>query len=184
MYRRQRIYHQIMKKMKDMKNLALVVGLCIGLAACNPNTEKIQNENIKLVKSYVKAVEDLDFNAMSNFLADDYLGMGPSYGDTIGKNAAIESWKSNVTNLYEKIHYNRSRFVAVTIPDGENKGEWVGNWAELTIVYKNGRGTVTIWANTNYQVENSRIVKTITFYNEADALRQLGYKIVAPGNGQ
>jgi hypothetical protein len=161
-----------------MKNLIILLGICIGLSACTSNTEKIQNENINLVKSYVKAVEELDFEAMENFLADNYLGMGPSYGDTIAKNEAIENWRWNVENLYEKIHYTRSRFAAVTIPDGENKGEWVANWAELNIVYKNGIGSVTLWANTNYLIENGKIVRSLTFYNEADALRQLGYKMV------
>ena len=165
-----------------MKNLIIIAGIFICLAACTSGTDKLENENVELVKSYVKAVENLDYDAMGAFLADDYLGMGPSYGDTVNKEQAIENWKSNVQNLYESIHYDRSKFVAVTIPDGENKGEWVASWAELTIVYKNGRGTVTIWANTNYLVGNGKIVKSLTFYNEADALRQLGYKIVPGGN--
>jgi hypothetical protein len=167
-----------------MKNLILLVAMGICLASCTSISEKKKNENIGLVKSYVKAVENLDFDAMEKFLADNYLGMGPSYGDSIGKSDAIENWKSHINNLYKSIHYNRSRFAAVTIPDGDNKGEWVGSWAELTIVYKDNRGTVTIWANTNYLIENGKIARTITFYNEADALRQLGYKIVPPGDGE
>ncbi|HOW25598.1 MAG TPA: hypothetical protein PK711_07995 [Bacteroidales bacterium] len=64
----------------------------------------------------------------------------------------------------------------MTIPEGDNKGEWVANWAELRIVCKNDRGSVTIWANTNYLIENGKIAKSITYYNEADALLQLGYR--------
>ena len=164
-----------------MKNLILLVGMSICLVACTSTTEKKQSENIELVKSYIKSVEDMDFEGMGKFLDENYLGMGPSYGDSIRKNEAVENWKWNVTNLYEKIHYNRSKFVSVTIPEGDNKGEWVANWAELNIVYKNG-GSVTLWANTNYMIENGKIAKSITFYNEADALRQLGYKIV-PAEG-
>jgi hypothetical protein len=170
--------------MKDMKNLVILLGLSICLAACTSISEKRQDENINLVKSYVKAVEELDYKAMEDFLADDYLGIGPSHGDSIRKDQAVENWKSHVENLYEKIQYTRSKFAAVTIPEGPNKGEWVANWAELNIVYKNGRGSVTILANTNYLIENGKISKSLTFYNEADALRQLGYKIVPPGNGQ
>lgn len=164
-----------------MKNLILYIIISICLVACTSPAEKKQNENIGLVKSYVQAVEEMDFQAMEKFLDDNYLGLGPSYGDSIGKNEAVENWKSYVENLYEGIHYNRSRYVSVTIPDGENKGEWVANWAELTIDYKNDRGSVTIWANTNYLIENGKILRSLTFYNEADALRQLGYKIVPPG---
>lgn len=165
-----------------MKNLIIISAICICLAACTSSTEKMKSANIELVKSYIQAVENLDFDAMGKFLADNYLGMGPSYGDSINKAQAVENWKSNVENLYEKIHYNRSKFAAVTIPDGDNKGEWVANWAELTIVYKNGRGSVTIWANTDYLIENGKIVKSLTLYNEADALRQLGYKMVPAGD--
>ena len=163
-----------------MKNLILFAVISICLFACTPPADNKQSENIDLVKSYVKSVEDLNFEGMGKFLDDNYIGMGPSYGDTIRKKEAIENWKENVASLYEKIHYNRSRFVAVTIPDGDNKGEWVANWAELNIVYKNNKGSVTIWANSTYQVENGKILKSFTFYNEADALRQLGYTIVPP----
>jgi hypothetical protein len=111
-------------------------------------------------------------------LDENYLGLGPSYGDSINKAEAVENWKSNVENLYEKISYTRSRFSSATIPDGENKGEWVTNWAELNIVYKNGKGSVIIWANTNYLIQDGKILKSLTLYNEADAMRQLGYKMI------
>lgn len=64
------------------------------------------------------------------------------------------------------------------ITDGPNKGDWVANWAELKIDYKHGKGSVTIWANSNYRVENGKIVESLTFYNEADVLRQLGYEFI------
>ena len=93
-------------------------------------------------------------------------------------------WKWCVENLYEKITYTRSRFAAVTIPDGDNKGEWVSNWAELNIVFKNNDRKVMIWANTNYLIENGKIKRSFTFYNEADVLRQLGFVVVLPGGAQ
>ena len=161
-----------------MKNLIILALLAIGIAACTSNNAKQQDDNVELVKSYVKAVEELNFEAMGNFLDVNYLGMGPSYGDSIGKMEAVENWKWCVENLYEKITYNRSRFAPVSIPDGDNKGEWVGTWAELNIVFKDSIGTVTIWANTNYLIENGKIKRSLTFYNEADVLRQLGFVMV------
>lgn len=163
-----------------MKNLVILAVLVTGLFACTSNIVKKKQENVELVKSYVTAVENLDFEAMGNYLDVNYLGMGPSYGDSIGKMDAVENWKWCVENLYEKITYNRSRFAAVTIPDGDNKGEWVANWAELNIDFKNGIGNVTVWTNTNYLIENGKIKRSFTFYNEADVLRQLGFVIVLP----
>ena len=162
-----------------MKYLFLLAGIALFLGGCASGSDKVNTENIELVNKYIKAVEEMDFEAMGEYLDENYMGLGPSYGDTIYKQQAVENWKENVTNLYKKIHYNKSKSAAVNIPDGINKGNWVGNWAELAIEYQNG-GSVTIWANTDYLVENGKIIRSWTFYNEADALRQLGYKIVAP----
>lgn len=164
-----------------MKNLIILAAMVFGLFACTSNKAKQQAENVELVKSYVTAVENLDFEAMGNYLDVNYIGIGPSFGDSIGKMEAVENWKWCVENLYEKIHYNRSRFAAVTVPDGDNKGEWVGTWAELNIVFKDSIGSATILANTNYLIENGKIKRSITFYNEADVLKQLGMIFVYPG---
>ena len=160
-----------------MKKYIILTALVAGLFACTPNDTKKQAENVEVVKNYVAAVEKLDFESMDKFLDDKYMGLGPSYGDTIYKDQAIENWKYYVEHLYEKIQYTRSQIAPVTIAEGDAKGEWVANWAELHIVFKEG-GEANIWANTNYQIENGKIVRSLTLYNEADALRQLGYQIV------
>lgn len=148
------------------------------LFACGTNNHEA---NIAVVKQYVDAVEALDYNAMENLLAENYEGYGPSVGDSINREAAVEGWKKNVAELYDKIEYSRSQYAGVTIPEGPNQGEWVANWAELKIDFKDGE-SVTIWANTNYKVENGKITKTITFYNEADVLEQLGFVFIDPDN--
>lgn len=148
------------------------------LLACGKDPHEA---NIAVVKQYVSAVESLDYSAMEILLADTYEGYGPSVGDTIHRDAAVESWKKNVAELYDKIEYTRSQFAGVTIADGPNQGDWVANWAELRINFKDGE-SVTIWTNTNYKVENGKIVKTLTFYNEADVLEQLGYVFIDPDN--
>ena len=163
-----------------MKNLAFVLLLLPFLVSCTSESNNSQ-KNIALVEKYVEAVENLDYNAMASLLDEDYIGLGPSYTDSIGKEQAIASWKYNVENLYEKIQYKKSQNATVTIKEGYNKGEWVSSWSELFITYKNNE-TIVIWANTVYKVENNKIVKSLTFYNEADALRQLGYVFINPND--
>ena len=158
-----------------MRYLILVLLLSL-FTGCGKDDHSAKN--IALIEKYVQAVQSKDFEGFSSALDDNYLGLGPSYGDSIRKPAAVANWKENITNLYENITYNKSRNAAFTITEGDNQGEWVSNWAELTITYKNEGGSVTIWANTIYQIENDKIVKSFTFYNEADALRQLGYVFI------
>lgn len=164
--------------MKKLLYLTLLLPLMLSCSSMGDNSEK----NLALVEKYIAGVENMDYDVMESILADDYLGLGPSIGDSIGKAQTVENWKLNVETLYEKIEYQRSRNTAVTVTTGDNQGEWVSNWAELYIEYKNDRGAVTIWANTIYEIENMQIVKSYTFYNEADALRQLGYVFYNPND--
>ena len=164
--------------MKKIKKLFFALLLLPFLMSCTSESNKSE-KNIALVERYVEAVENLDYNTMASLLDDQYIGLGPSFTDSIGKEQAVESWKYNVENLYEKIKYERSQNAAVTIKEGYNKGEWVSSWSELFITYKTGE-TVYIWANTVYKIENNKIVKSFTFYNEADVLKQLGYVFINP----
>jgi len=163
-----------------MKKLFITFLVLPFLMSCSSDNGKSE-KNIQLVKNYIQAVEDMDYTTMASLLDENYYGYGPSYGDSIGKKEALEYWKQNANNLYRSIKYNKSRNVAVNIKTGENKGEWVSNWGELHIVYKNGK-EVTLWANTIYKIKNNKIVKSYTFYNEADALRQMGYVFINPEN--
>ena len=162
-----------------MKRLLFALCLYPLLLGCSNHNKKVE-EDIALVNNYVAAVENLDYDAMSRYLDDNYIGVGPSYGDTIRKEQVIAYWKDNIKNLYEKIKYERSKTIAVVATEGPNKGEWVSNWALLKIDYKENRGSVTLWANTVYQVENGKIFRSFTFYNEADAMSQLGYVFLHP----
>lgn len=162
--------------MKKMKQAIFLFSLLVLVTSC---TSKINTseKNEELIKSYVAAVQHNDLETMTSLLDDNYIGLGPSIGDSIDKKGAIENWQYNLENLYESIHYNKSRIISVNVPDGENKGEWVSNWAELTIVYKLGDQAV-IWTNSVYQIAHGKIIKSYTFYNEADVYRQLGFGFI------
>lgn len=163
-----------------MKHSIFIILVLIAFG-CNTNNNR-HEKNISIVEKYVKSVEALDYKTMDVLLADDYIGLGPSAYDSIGKEAALESWKKNIETLYQSIKYTRSQYAGITIKEGNNKGDWVSTWAELNIEYKNEKGAVTIWANTNYLIKNDKIVKSYTFYNEADVLRQLGYVFINPND--
>lgn len=144
------------------------------LIGCN-QPHKSSKENLALIEKYVQSVEDMDYTTMESLLAENYMGYGPSITDSINKEDAVASWKYNVNHIYEKIEYLKSKNATILVDSGDNKGDWVSNWAELHIVFKSDQSDVTILANTIYQIENGQIVKSISFYNEADVLEQLGY---------
>lgn len=163
-----------------MKKILLLPAFIVFLYSSCSNEVDNDAKNIAIVDGYVNAVQKLDYSLMDTFLADNYIGYGPSANDSINKSNAANQWKSNVDLVYEKIEYKKSRSIAVTVPDGENAGEWVANWALLEITFKDSKEKVTILANTVYKIEEDKISKSYTFYNEADALEQLGYIFINP----
>lgn len=170
-----------------MRRLFLFAAISFSIAACNssenkPATSDKSAENLAIADKYRHAVESKDVTIMDSLLAENYIGYGPSVGDSVTKAQAIDNWKTEVANLYESIEYTRSQTLPVTVPDGPVAGDWVSNWALLTIKYKDGRGPVQVWVNAAYKIENGKIVRSRTFYNEADVLRQLGYVFVMPEN--
>jgi hypothetical protein len=163
-----------------MKPLIVLAIISITLFACTSSADKKEKANLAIAQKYMQAIETKNVAIMDSLLADNYIGYGPSVGDSTNKEQAILNWKDNAENLYESIEYTRSKELAVTVKEGEAVGDWVLNWAYLTIKYKVGNVPVHLWVNVVYRIENGKIVLSRTFYNEADVLRQLRYMINPP----
>jgi len=163
-----------------MKQLLSFIAISITLLSCASNAHNKEHELLAIGKKYMEAVETKNVALMDSLLSPNYIGYGPSVGDSTTKEGALASWTYNAENLYESYVYTRHKELAVTVTEGTGIGDWVLNWAHLTIKYKDGRGPINLWVNAIYRVENGKIVESRTFYNEADALRQLGYSFVAP----
>jgi ketosteroid isomerase-like protein len=165
-----------------MKQISFLAAIIISLFSCTAPGNNHEEENLAIANRYMEAVETGNLATMDSLLADNYMGYGPSAADSTNKAAALESWKYNADNLYESIKYTRHQNIAVTVKEGQQAeaGDWVSNWAYLTIKYKDGRGPVNVWVNAVYKIENGKIVRSRTFYNEADVLRQLNYTIEPP----
>ena len=61
-----------------MKYLFLLAGIALFLGGCASASDKVNAENIELVNKYIKAVEEMDFEAMGEYLDENYMGLGPS----------------------------------------------------------------------------------------------------------
>jgi ketosteroid isomerase-like protein len=156
----------------------IIVTISVCIFSCSDRAANKEKENLAIAEKYMEAVETSNVGTMDSLLADNYVGYGPSVGDSTNKRDAIAAWKNNTENLYESFKYTRHKEMAVTVKEGDALGDWVLNWAYLTIKYKDGRGPINLWVNAVYRIEDGKIVQSRTFYNEADALRQLGYSFV------
>jgi len=164
-----------------MKKIIFSLLLLTIMIACSSTNKKTASNKL-LIEKYVQAVENKDTATMDSLMDANYWGFGPSVGDSVNKTDAIGNWKNNIENLYENIKYSKSKNISVNVPEGINKGDWVSTWAELKITYKKDKKEVVVWANTIYQIENNKIIKSFTFYNEADVLEQLGFVFINPND--
>ncbi len=169
-----------------MRQIIFLLAVCTSLISCTSGTNNNAKANLEIAKRYMNAVETNNVAEMDSLLADNYTGYGPSVNDSTDKEDALASWKYNAENLYESIKYTRHQNIAVTTTEADeaDPGDWVSNWAYLTIKYKNIEKPVNVWVNAAYKIENGKIVRSRTFYNEADVLRQLGYEFVPSDPGQ
>lgn len=165
---------------KTMKHVLCAISLVFLMPGCTQTGTGNTEASIAVVKNYLEAVDNNDYDLMESLLADDYLGLGPSLDDSTNKELALASWKWNTENLYEDVQYERTQTLATTIKDGSLAGEWAFNWAHVTIKYKDGRGPVSLMVNAVYKIEDGKIARSRTFYNEADVYRQLGYRVFPP----
>ncbi|WP_340112704.1 nuclear transport factor 2 family protein [Maribellus mangrovi] len=155
-------------------NYIMMVLLGIMILSCTDQNQTIQ-ENLNIVEKFQKAFQDHDIESLKSVLADDYVGYGPSIGDSIHKDDALLIWDQNLEYLYEKVAMNVEKTVAVSNVEVKDGGQWISSWGTLTIKFQKGGNETTIWANQIFLVKDGKIKKTIIFYNEADALRQAGY---------
>lgn len=163
-----------------MKQLLAYTCMILFLLSCNNANQGINTDNISVVERYAAAVQSKNVDSMAALLADDYVGYGPSFTDSINKAGAVANWRDLAANLYDSITYTRSVNLAAKITDGPHPGDYVSSWSSVRITYKNGKGPVNLLVNVVYRIENGKITMSRTFYDEADAMRQLGYQFVPP----
>src|SRR5690606_38823824 len=107
-----------------------VLGVLLVAVSCDEQN-KTDAENIAVIEKYIQAVQAKDTQTMSELLAEDYVGYGPSFSDSTNKEQAIANWNDVAENLYDKIEYTRTVNIAAKVMDGPHPGNYVSDWASL-----------------------------------------------------
>ena len=70
-----------------MKQLIVLAIISLSLFACTSSADKKEKANLAIAQKYMKAVETKNVALMDSLLADNYMGYGPSVGDSTNKEA-------------------------------------------------------------------------------------------------
>ncbi len=146
-------------------------------------------KNKELVARYLQAEHRGDVVAMDAMLAPDAVSYWGADG-AASKERMLKSVKDHWdVYKYGGKHYDRTRAIAVTVPEdgkrGRTKGDWVYEWGNLSIEYPASPDygpakTATFAIHSAYLVENGKIKRIDTYFNHEDIMRQLGYKMLSP----
>lgn len=173
-----------------MKNLLLIAFIIVTFWSCTaPVSEDADvaelpsagEDQIQLVDNYIDAILNKDFSSMESMLSDDYMGYGPAAEDSVDRTQTLENWKNNWDSLYTSIDFNRTGFVFKNVEEGDYPGEWVSEWAQITLNYIDGRESVTFWWNGVYRVTDGKINRSREFFDTGDIMAQQGFEFVPPG---
>ncbi|MDA0194153.1 MAG: hypothetical protein O2887_10095 [Bacteroidetes bacterium] len=174
-----------------MKQL-MILSIFLWIAACNQASsesagpsaeEQLAEANTNLVYGYLDAISSNNLDAVANALSDDFIGYGPNYGDSVTKAQVLQSWTGNWDSVFTSINYARIETTTESIAEGENMGDWVMDWANISLNYQDG-SSATFMFHGVFKVADSKIVTSASFYNVADILTQRGFTFVPPsGDG-
>lgn len=160
-----------------MKKLTIpaILIIVIGLVSCNKSNDSqnaVGEKNKAIADKFLQAQKIGDITTMSELLTDDYIDYGPVLDDSATKAQFLASEKKMFEETFNPFEYERIAIVALD--------DWVFDWGILTANFKSG-SKAKIKYHYVLRLKGGKINLTSSFFNEADYMRQLGYKLVPPG---
>jgi len=169
-----------------MKRLIFPAIVLVGLASCSkpgPPVDTVGEQNKALVQKYSEAIVRGDTADLESFLSDDFRSSGPAMKDSSNREQQVDSWKKNWRDSWASVNFDRQAMVAFTIPPGEkHPGDWVADWANITVKYKNRTPSATFFYHAVSRVKEGKIDRTIVYYNVNDILVQQGFTLTPPAS--
>lgn len=171
--------------MRNQKTLIILFALAMGIVSCAPSNENNAHrnpENETLVKNYMNAVVTGDTSKLEEFLAENYMSFGPRITDSIDRAGTVADFKNNWKKNWRAVEFNRYTMLSSTNTEGPVAGDWVLDWAKVTIHSKTKTPSYTVNWHAVFRVKDGKIDREIDFFNEADILGQIGFTFVPPAD--
>lgn len=153
------------------------IAVLFALMGCD-NHEKNGHTNLineAIVMKYFEAAIKSDFESMEEFLSEDFKQLGPAIKDSVDRATQVANWRKSWEEEFSSIAYDRFGILSTTVAEGRVAGDWVLDWGKLTINYKNGKPSVTVWFHAALRLKNGKINRQRNFYDTGDVMSQQGF---------
>lgn len=141
-------------------------------ASVNPNAEK----DIQVLKNFFEAMDNDDYQKVNSLIHDDYMGFGPRYNSPENKADVIENLKA-IRQGNEGGERGNERYISITINNDVNEsvnGNWVLYWGWITLKNRETGKDFTIDVHQASKIQDGKVMSSVVYYNEYDALKQVG----------
>ena len=168
-----------------MKKLFIPAMLLLTAVACNqpaaPVVDTVGENNKVIVQKYSDAIVKGDTASLELYLADNYKGYGPGLTDSTDRAKEVSEWKRTWREEFASVDFDRAGTIAFTVPaDGKFPGDWVADWALITVTYKNGNKPFKFWWHAVSRVKDGKIEVSRSFFNQNDYFTQRDFTVTPP----
>lgn len=147
--------------------------------AFNPNADR----DVNMVTDFMQAfLVDKDFDKARQYFKPDAIDYGPGYGDSANVDQMIQMQQKLDSTVTD---WNIQYFVkfSVSVKEGDQQGDWVLLWGNVSSTNKSGK-TITVPFNSVFKIEDEKIAMEVDYYDNMSIVKQLGYTITPPTEGQ
>lgn len=173
------------RKTKQWKVLLLIISIFMGgLAGFAqvdgkvtlefPNEEKA----IQTAKETVKAYETGNWEVLRENVQEEAYFYNLGSFDSLTLDQTINYWKRG-RETATPVLADDGAWLAVSVPQGPRKGNWILHWGTNTLSYPNGE-TISFPYHVALKFKNDKVNQAHFYYDNNRIIRALGYEIQMP----
>ncbi|WP_029038506.1 nuclear transport factor 2-like protein [Salinimicrobium xinjiangense] len=173
------------KKAKCWKVLIVMIGILLcwhpGLAQVDGNVSlefDNKEEAMETAQETVRAYETGNWETLRKNVHDGahFYNLG-SY-DSLSLEQTINYWKKG-RETATPILSKDGAWLAVSVPEGPRKGNWILHWGNNTLRYPNGE-TISFPYHVAQKFKDSKVSEVHFYYDNNRIIRAMGYEIQPP----
>lgn len=134
-------------------------------------------EDLETAKATVKAYEAQDWKELRTYLSDDAKIYGLASFDSLNVEETITYWTRGSEQAAPEL--KDKSWLAVAVPDGSRKGNWVYHWGVNTLSYISGE-KISFPYHIALKINDSKVSEAHFYYDNMKIIREMGYAISPP----
>lgn len=137
-----------------------------------------ESEAVETAKETVKAYETGNWETLKNNVTQDATFYNLGTYDSLSVDQTIQYWKKGRETATPVLSEDGA-WLAVSIPQGPRKGNWILHWGNNTLSYPNGE-TISFPYHVALKFQEDKVEEAHFYYDNNRIIRGMGYEILTP----